>query len=159
MSAIVEIFERLDHLPIYELLGQLGLEVSPNARTTLSDWSWKAPSGLVISLWLDDTIEEDGTLRQRHNLKKWARERAANTMTANRALRYDLALREVYYRPGRSFRVILLEADHRRGKGGWTESSVASRKALDPMPWRIVEASTQGDWTLERGVGASRAST
>src|SRR5688572_19153338 len=66
-----------------------------------------------------------------------------------RALQYDLALREIYYMPGREFRVILLESDTRRGKGGWTDASYAARKALDPAPWRIVEATTDGDWTLE----------
>lgn len=150
MARIHEIFDGLSHKPISEILLELGLQVDRNARTTLSDWSWQTPTGRAFSMWIDDTSEEEGMLRQRFNVKRWAKERAKSTLTANRALRYDQALRAVHYMPDRAFHVILLEADRRRGLGGWTEASVASRKALDAVRWRIVDANPEGDWTVER---------
>ena len=74
----------------------------------------------------------------------------ANTQTANRALGYDQRLRQVYYKSGREFTVILLQADLRRGKGGWSDEAVVARKALDSARWTIVEANPSGDWVIER---------
>ena len=76
MARIDEVFASLHHQPIHKLLQACGLDVKPTARSKLSDWSWDAPSGSVYSLWIADTVEEDGKLRQRFNVQTWARERA-----------------------------------------------------------------------------------
>ena len=119
------------------------------------EWSFVEPQKVVvINLWFESMLVQNGVITQFFNYRKKADELAGipgEGLWRKRAFKLDCAIQEVA-RQGLPLRVIVCEGP-RRGEGQpTTEASRVKKRLLDPVPWSISSYDFEtGDCTLIRG--------
>lgn len=155
------------HQRVIDLVAEAGIDVSdwgnykrgPEYAASnpkyCYEWAFVEQGKLVLlSLWFDHMLEENGAVRQRHNFRRFAIELERNSRKgtwAKRARALDQAIQDAT-RDKLPVRVIVCEGDIRDVEEEDSEASHVYRRMLDPLPWAVTKYDwMSGDVELTRG--------
>ena len=119
------------------------------------EWAFVEPGKtVVLSLWFDHMLQEQGIIRQRHNFRRFAMELDRTDGKANlakRARALDKAIQDAY-REKLPVRVIVCDGDMRNAEDEGSGSSRVHQRMLDPSSWAVTSYDWEaGDVELTRG--------
>lgn len=155
------------HQRVMDLVAEAGLDVSdwgnykrgPEYAASnpkyCYEWAFvEQGKRVLLCLWFDHMREEDGTIRQRHNFRRFAMELERGTgksTWAKRARALDKAVQDAA-REKLPVRVIVCEGDIRDVEDEDSEASRVHRRMLDPVQWAVTDYDWMtGEVVLTRG--------
>ncbi|NII11738.1 HNH endonuclease signature motif containing protein [Oleiagrimonas sp. C23AA] len=157
MNIDLEDIRPTTHQRVMDLVADAGIDVSdwgnykrgPDHAASnpkyCYEWAFVEPEQrVVLCLWFDHMLEEEGYVRQRHNFRRFAMEleRISGKGTwAKRARALDTAIQDAA-RDKLPLRVIICEGEIRDVEEEGSEASRVHRRLLDPQPWAV----TAYDW-------------
>jgi len=163
MDRLLEPLEPKDRGLLIDLVRKTGMDVS--GRSDFADGSSRAASNpkfcyewsfvendiIILNLWFENLLVENGRIIQRMNLRGRKR-KEEKFIWKQRASRVDHAIRTAY-NLGLPIRAIICSGKLRTDSHAAAEASKVAKRSLDTVQWAVaLYNDITGDCLLERGL-------